>query len=50
MKATREIFNNDNHRGKTLMTAMEGGGTITRGDYKEGYSMMGNQDGKLMVA
>jgi hypothetical protein len=29
---------------------MGGGDTITRGDYKEGYSMMGNQEGKLMLA
>ncbi len=32
------------------MNTMGEGGTITRGDYKEGYSMMGNQMGKLISA
>jgi hypothetical protein len=50
MKATKGIYTNDNHRGKTMITAVGGGGTVTRGDYREGYSMMGNQGQKLMVA
>jgi hypothetical protein len=48
MKAIGGIYTSDNHGGKTLMTAI-GGGTIKKGDYKEGYSMMRNQEGKLMV-
>jgi hypothetical protein len=32
------------------MTTMGGGDTVKKGDYKEGYSMMGNQEGKLLVA
>jgi hypothetical protein len=32
------------------MTTMEGGGTVTRDDCEEGYSMTGNQMGKLISA